>query len=111
MHADVKSHQILVLLLRLRQVCCHPSLIHAMLDEEDTEQAAAELGADVGLIPQLNAMNIKDIDEQMEGEIGVDERVTEHLLTSENPVFDEKRQSSKVLNQRLFSYIHKLTME
>lgn len=30
MHGEVKSVQILVLLLRLRQICCHPSLIHAV---------------------------------------------------------------------------------
>lgn len=24
---DIKQHEILVLLLRLRQICCHPSLI------------------------------------------------------------------------------------
>ncbi|XP_043683954.1 transcription termination factor 2 [Vespula pensylvanica] len=38
LHADVKTHEILVLLLRLRQICCHPALIHAMLDQNDLEQ-------------------------------------------------------------------------
>ncbi|KAI8424788.1 LOW QUALITY PROTEIN: hypothetical protein MSG28_006723 [Choristoneura fumiferana] len=39
-----KSHEILVLLLRLRQVCCHCGLIAAMLDPED---AAADVWTSV----------------------------------------------------------------
>lgn len=31
----MKSHEILVLLLRLRQVCCHCGLIAAMLRDDD----------------------------------------------------------------------------
>lgn len=29
---DIKQHEILVLILRLRQICCHPSLITEVSD-------------------------------------------------------------------------------
>ncbi|XP_014295222.1 transcription termination factor 2 [Microplitis demolitor] len=103
-HADVKSHQILVLLLRLRQICCHPSLIHAMLDKEEIEMNGIEEKPDNDdLIAQMARMDISHStsdhggnDDDDDGEIGVDERVSEHLLTSENPVFDSDRCSSKL---------------
>ncbi|XP_057325201.1 transcription termination factor 2-like isoform X2 [Microplitis mediator] len=102
-HADVKSHQILVLLLRLRQICCQPALIHEMLDQEEMEINGLEdkLNND-GLVSQMIRMNISistsehGDDEDEEEEVGVDQRVVENLLTSENPVFESKRQSSKL---------------
>ena len=32
--SDIKAHHLLVLLLRLRQICNHPGLIKTMLEEE-----------------------------------------------------------------------------
>ncbi|XP_057321676.1 transcription termination factor 2-like [Microplitis mediator] len=102
-HADVKSHQILVLLLRLRQICCHPSLIHAMLDKEEIEMNGIEEKLDNDdLITQMARLDISHStsdqggNDDEDGEIGVDERVSEHLLTSENPVFNSDRCSSKL---------------
>ncbi|XP_014297385.1 transcription termination factor 2 [Microplitis demolitor] len=101
-HAEVKSHQILVLLLRLRQICCQPALIHEMLDQEEMEINGLEdkLNND-GLVSQMIRMNIsistsEHGDDEDEEEIGVDQRVVENLLTSENPVFESKRHSSKL---------------
>lgn len=100
MHADVKTHEILVLLLRLRQVCCHPALIHAMLDQEDVKQSGImdmeNLNPD--LLSRMNNISLNGIDEDdaEERNIGIDERITENLLTAENPVFDDDRISSKV---------------
>lgn len=91
MHADVKPYVILVLLLRLRQLCCHPWLISVMLDREDIVEAGAS---------QIDDENL-DLMSAIE-EIGIDRRVTEHLLTRGNSVFDQKRQSSKVMD----SFVH-----
>nr|XP_050867199.1 transcription termination factor 2-like [Vespula vulgaris] len=87
LHADVKTHEILVLLLRLRQICCHPALIHAMLDQNDLEQneITDEENVDSDIISHVN-----------EKETGVDHRVTKNILTSKNPVFESDRMSSKI---------------
>jgi hypothetical protein len=53
----VKSHEILVLLLRLRQVCCHCGLIAAMLDDrEDVDEDPA--GRD--LLAELDKLSLED---------------------------------------------------
>lgn len=99
LHADVKTHEILVLLLRLRQVCCHPALIHSMLDQEDMKQSGMDTeNVDANLLSRVNNMSLNGVDNAEEEEIGVDERVAENLLTSDNPVFNDKRVSSKVNN-------------
>lgn len=99
LHADVKTHEILVLLLRLRQVCCHPALIHAMLDQEDVKQSGImEMeNVDADLLSQLHNISLNAIENADEEEdIGIDKNVIGNLLTSENPVFDDDRISSKM---------------
>jgi len=97
MHADIKTHEILVLLLRLRQICCHPALIHAMLDQEDVKQSGIMdmENVDADLLSRVHNISLNAID-NAEEDIGIDQRVTENLLTAENPVFDNARISSKV---------------
>ncbi|KAH8383260.1 hypothetical protein KR009_007599, partial [Drosophila setifemur] len=63
----VKSHEILVLLLRLRQICCHPGLIDAMLEggEESTNMETHSSDSDspeIDLLAQLNKLAITDTD-------------------------------------------------
>ncbi|KAL4709134.1 hypothetical protein ACJJTC_015783 [Scirpophaga incertulas] len=53
----VKSHEILVLLLRLRQVCCHCGLIGSVLDGADG--AAADPAAQ-HLMDELNKLSLAD---------------------------------------------------
>ncbi|XP_076648059.1 pre-mRNA processing factor 6 [Halictus rubicundus] len=104
MHADVKTHEILVLLLRLRQVCVHPSLIHSMLDQEDIEESGMmdTENVDPNLLSKMDGITLNDgMDrgedaDTSETEIGVDSRVTTNLLTSNNPVFRPDRVSSKM---------------
>lgn len=102
LHADVKTHEILVLLLRLRQICVHPSLIHSMLDEEDIEDSDIREKEDVNsdLLSQMNNITLEESEnneeETNEKEIGIDRRVASNLLTSKNPVFKCDRVSSKV---------------
>ncbi|KAL0133557.1 hypothetical protein PUN28_000943 [Cardiocondyla obscurior] len=99
MHADVKAHEILVLLLRLRQICCHPALIHAMLDREDVQQCGImdtdTNNEDADLLSRVNRISLNALS-NVEDDIGVDQRVTGNLLTAENPVFDNDRTSSKM---------------
>ncbi|KAJ9576809.1 hypothetical protein L9F63_006583 [Diploptera punctata] len=59
---DIQSFHILVLLLRLRQVCCHPGLIENMLDDEviKNDGIEDETRLDVDLLSQLKNMNIED---------------------------------------------------
>ncbi|KAK1124633.1 hypothetical protein K0M31_006006 [Melipona bicolor] len=101
LHADVKTHEILVLLLRLRQICVHPSLIRSMLDEEDIKQSGiTETGnLDSDLLLQINNITLEggnNEEDTNETEIGVDRRVAANILTSKNPVFKSDRISSKV---------------
>lgn len=113
LHADVKAHEILVLLLRLRQICVHPTLIHSMLDQEDMmESGITETeNMDPNILLQINNITLqdsndnKDVDEQ---EMGVDHRVATNLLTSKNPVFKSNRISSKV-SHRINPPNHKIT--
>jgi len=95
-HADVKTHEILVLLLRLRQICCHPALIQAMLDQEDVKQSGIMdmENVDLDILSRMNNMSLDNIEKPEEESI--DERIAENLLTSENPVFSNDRISSKV---------------
>lgn len=98
MHADVKTHEILVLLLRLRQVCCHPALIHAMLDREDVKQSDIMdmENMDSDLLSRVNKMSLNEIENAEKEDITIDRRIAENLLTTKNPVFDDTRVSSKV---------------
>jgi transcription termination factor 2 len=93
---DVKAHHLLVLLLRLRQICCHPGLIKSMIDTEARAAAGAiedkELGADGvddDLVSQLADMSLTS------GASSKDQEI-QSCLNLDNPVFKERRQSSKI---------------
>ncbi|XP_030764453.1 transcription termination factor 2-like [Sitophilus oryzae] len=104
----VSQHEILVLLLRLRQICCHPSLITAMLQEgrEDLGDDDEKL-EEMNLLEQLSKMNLEDdadVDEHKsdgyldgirEEKITLKEASRGHLNPSD-PVFASDRPSSKV---------------
>ncbi|XP_002073794.3 transcription termination factor 2 [Drosophila willistoni] len=61
---EVKSHDILVLLLRLRQICCHPGLIDSMLEDNGADKMAnnssEEDSPEIDLLAQLNKLAITD---------------------------------------------------
>ncbi|XP_015175312.1 PREDICTED: transcription termination factor 2 isoform X2 [Polistes dominula] len=109
LHADVKSHEILVLLLRLRQVCCHPTLIHAMLDKSDLEESGIVDENNDDLISRINNMSLYENQENQDinnEEIDIDKQLTKNLLTSSNPVFEADRLSSKM--KVLFSTVKEI---
>lgn len=91
---DVKSHEVLVLLLRLRQICCHPSLITSMLDKDICQNDGIEDvdGLDLDLMDRMNALAL---DNDAESESGSGTRKMT-FLSPDNPVFAEDRLSSKV---------------
>ncbi|KAH8307778.1 hypothetical protein KR044_013353, partial [Drosophila immigrans] len=98
---EVKSHEILVLLLRLRQICCHPGLIDSMLEDgaDKMDYGSTEsYSAEVDLLAQLNKLNINGISERS---VGGDEariaKASQNVLKRSNPVFDLNRPSSKML--------------
>ncbi|KDQ71514.1 Transcription termination factor 2 [Zootermopsis nevadensis] len=93
---DVKTFQILVLLLRLRQICCHPSLIESMLDKESCENDGIEdeTGMDVDLLSQLSRMGLDDKIETKS--VDADGLVKKKVLAQNNPVFKKDRISSKM---------------
>ncbi|XP_060805200.1 transcription termination factor 2 [Amyelois transitella] len=116
----VKSHEILVLLLRLRQVCCHCGLIAAMLDENDAGNIDED-PAGQDLLQELNKLTIEDShskrksggqpdeeDNEPQDSVGVAEAIRS-VLSPNNPVFELTRLSSKIkavmdcLQQNVFS--------
>ncbi|XP_034114594.1 transcription termination factor 2-like [Drosophila albomicans] len=94
---EVKSHEILVLLLRLRQICCHPGLIDSML-EDGTDYGSSDgfASAEIDLLAQLNKLSING----NSGRGGAEARIakaSQNVLKRSNPVFNLKRPSSKML--------------
>lgn len=91
---EVKAHHLLVLLLRLRQICCHPGLIKSMLDAESKANEGLEddQGEDIDLISQMANMSIV---KNKEG--SVEDDLKDTILDVANPVFKDKRASSKIV--------------
>merc|ERR1719193_292966 len=81
---EVKAHHILVLLLRLRQICNHPGLIRAILAEEEKEQEGLEGEAD--LISAMEGLGLE----------GNGTKKVDEVLNMENPVFDLHKESTKI---------------
>ena len=85
----MKAHHLLVLLLRLRQICNHPGLIRSMIDSEVKQsEGIEEDGEDVDLISAMEDMDITrdkpDLDK------------AERILDASNPVFATDSTSSKI---------------
>merc|ERR1719323_1374593 len=87
---DVKAHHLLVLLLRLRQICNHPGLIRSMLDTEAKVNEGLIKDQADDLVSQMADMSIAKPQEP-------DEPDYERILDLGNPVFKEKRASSKII--------------
>ncbi|XP_075982962.1 transcription termination factor lodestar [Anticarsia gemmatalis] len=105
----VKSHEILVLLLRLRQVCCHCGLIAAMLDEESAAHEPDEPAHD--LLAELHKLSLDDQQDRRKSKKSDDEEegpgegegegttaaeAIRSVLSPNNPVFELARRSSKI---------------
>lgn len=100
---EVKSHEILVLILRLRQICCHPGLITAMLEDNDRGELSTSQNdstgqnlSDIDLLEQLQRIKITDDQFEIENESEI-KGGSSKLLKRTNPVYDFERPSSKFL--------------
>ncbi|CRK97432.1 CLUMA_CG010821, isoform A [Clunio marinus] len=93
---EIQAHEILTLLLRLRQTCCHPGLIKQMLQkgEVDVEVAGGDVAgsdykqddSDADLLEELEKLNLED-----------DEVDNGNRFTLENEVFNLHNASSKMI--------------
>lgn len=100
---DVNASHILVLLLRLRQICCHPHLISAGVSED--MDVADESKEEIDIMEQLNNLQLSDNEEdEYKGEpvpkeeqenVGLTE-ASKNIFNKNNPVFAPTYQSSKV---------------
>ncbi|XP_053597878.1 transcription termination factor 2 isoform X3 [Microplitis demolitor] len=86
---------ILVLILRLRQLCCHPSLIHGLLEETDINTIGIDKddSKDIDIKKISDITNINNVDGENDENVGLGN--SEDLVAS-NPVFQRSRKSSKV---------------
>lgn len=79
-----------ILLLRLRQLCCHPALMKTMLEEDTIMQSGIMENMDIDLL------SLNEIDKDPKKDININEGIIKNLFTVKNPVFDNDRISSKV---------------
>ena len=94
---EIKAHEILTLLLRMRQICCHPGLAKANLEAVD---AAAEIqGADNecadnnesdgGILQKLENLTLNDSNDN--------DREIDRQITGDHEVFNMDMPSSKII--------------
>lgn len=84
---DIKAHHLLVLLLRLRQICNHPTLIQGMLEQETKiSEGIEEGGEEIDLISAMEDLNVSQESDAAE----------ENFFSVDNPIFDKNRRSSKI---------------
>ncbi|XP_068221876.1 transcription termination factor 2-like [Palaemon carinicauda] len=98
MTGDVKAHHLLILLLRLRQICSHPSLIKGMVEtnpEADGIDTADTDGLDLDIVSQMAEMSLRPTDEVEEE---ADIKVKKNILTMDNPIFQRTMRSSKIVS-------------
>lgn len=91
---NVTKQMMLVLLLRLRQVCSHPALIKTMLDAADaeslgSEDAKIEDESEIDLISKMSTMTLG-------GQQDEPKKEEDNFFTHTNPVFDQQNMSSKM---------------
>jgi transcription termination factor 2 len=94
---EIQAHEILTLLLRLRQICCHPGLIKQMLEKHDMLGDQLDVGdenadhdaSDTDLLDMLKKMKIGDDHNRNETAIS-------NNLTLEDDVFSMDIPSSKI---------------
>ncbi|XP_050095390.1 transcription termination factor 2 isoform X1 [Anopheles aquasalis] len=121
--SEVKQFQILVLLLRLRQICCHPGLIHNMLGDDEGNfdisghSNETSMEDELDLLGQLNKLNLNDVIAEQEAKTqngdnlssislnlsdklnqpeAVISKASSKVMLKSNPVFNLERISSKI---------------
>ncbi|KAG8034259.1 hypothetical protein G9C98_001343 [Cotesia typhae] len=79
---------IFVLILRLRQLCCHPSLIHGLIEQNDVNTIGIDGSDDKEEIDLKKISDLKNIGQNSDD--------INDILVMSNPVFEKARKSSKV---------------
>ncbi|VEN56091.1 unnamed protein product, partial [Callosobruchus maculatus] len=104
---EIQHSIILVLLLRLRQICCHPSLIKSMLGggiddgARPSDVDGIEGAEELDLLEHLNKLNLDESKhDNPDAELDLSEpdfrQVASGLLNPSNPVFSPNTISSKI---------------
>ncbi|KAK9876172.1 hypothetical protein WA026_011289 [Henosepilachna vigintioctopunctata] len=96
---EVNQHEILVLLLRLRRICCHPSLIITIVQtDEDLGENEHEESEEMNILEQLNKLDLnenKSSDKSSSYTLGLSERgvgikeATRSILNLSHPIFSK----------------------
>ncbi|KAL5286892.1 TTF2 family protein [Megaselia abdita] len=96
---EIKTYVILVLLLRLRQLCCHPGLIDAMLEDDLEGCDGVDSKEDVGInmLKQLDSFGSDDEEEKQAKAMLLEMDDSAEVLKRGNPVFNLLRPSSKMM--------------
>ncbi|KAL4088915.1 hypothetical protein QTP88_023996 [Uroleucon formosanum] len=81
---SIQTHHILVLILRLRQLCCHPCLLKNMLEDECLKTDGIQDNGDLDIVDKLSRMSI-----------GIP-NVENDTVKNNNVIFNEKWISSKI---------------
>jgi transcription termination factor 2 len=96
---EIKSHEILTLLLRLRQICCHPGLVKSVLEdgdinkeELDNDLNASANDSDVDILNKLQNLKIGD----QNGNQGAGQSGEDITITQDSEVFNFDIPSSKI---------------
>jgi transcription termination factor 2 len=86
---EIAAHEILVLLLRMRQVCCHAALVKAMIDSEEFQNELSEElnSSDAQNDSYMNVLNKLK-------EMNIDDNKNENDVNED--IFDKSTPSSKV---------------
>ncbi|XP_037072691.1 transcription termination factor 2-like isoform X2 [Pollicipes pollicipes] len=99
----IKQHHLLVQLLRLRQICCHPGLAKTVMTSADREAAGADPNAEADeLGAQLLGLTLDESANQQP----VADQQRPSVLAADNPVFSQDWCSSKMV--RLLKEINKI---
>ena len=93
--SDIKAVHLLVLLLRLRQICNHPGLIKSMLEDEEKANEGLEVNQSGDLADQLAGMTLGAATNKENAD--PEDQVKAMILDANNPVFKEKQASSKII--------------
>lgn len=92
-HKEIGMNMIFVLILRLRQMCCHPALAKSMLDFVDLDPDSNDNQIDQKMVSELDKFLSDDEDEDYDFTNVNPDRV----MSKTNEVFDNKRIGSKVI--------------
>ncbi|XP_075220225.1 transcription termination factor lodestar [Lycorma delicatula] len=105
---NVKTHEILVLLLRLRQICCHPALMKSMIEKDGMIQDGIHDvdGSDIDLLEKMSSMTVNDSDRES-GSYESEEKID--VFNTNHQIFKPDWPSSKI--QAILRLLEEILLE